>query len=102
MQEESGASEHRRQKSGERLRDFAELRKDEDLFLPGLDGLDDLAQALEFPAVAFGPLSVAEPLRWMIADLLEAHQKREDHAASLDAFINLFQASGQFLHRLLI
>jgi len=84
VQHEPGAPEHRAEKSGERLGGLAELREHEDLFLLGGDDLGDLAQAREFAAVRLGPRGVAQPLRGVVAELLEAHQERKDHPLAPD------------------
>ena len=61
----------------------------------------DLAQAGELAAVRFGPGAVAEPLRGMVADLLQAHQEGEHQAPPLHA-VDLLELVGQVLHRLLV
>ena len=45
--------------------------------------------------------AIAQPLRGVVADLLEAHQEGQHHALALDA-VGVFQRFGQFLHRLLV
>ena len=47
------------------------------------DDLGDLAQPGQFAAVRLAPRFIAQPLRRMIADLLEAHQRGEHDAATL-------------------
>ena len=80
---------------------LAELREDEHLLLLGRDHLGDLAQPRPLAAVLFAPRAVAQPLRRMIADLLEAHQERQHHAFALHAR-RLRELFGQVLDRLLI
>ena len=60
-----------------------------------------LAQPRPLAAVVLGPGAVAEPLRRVVADLLEAHEKREHHASALDAF-GVLELLGQLLDRLLV
>ena len=56
---------------------------------------------MELAAVP-GPLSViAKPLRRMVADLLEAGQKRQHHATAFDA-VQASKLLGEQIHRFLI
>src|SRR5262249_35213984 len=73
-----GGGEERRQRLGH----LAELREHERLLLLGGDDLGDLAQALELAARLGVERAVAEPVRRMVADLLQAHEEREDHPAA--------------------
>src|ERR1700693_5985843 len=77
MQNQPFPPEYVAEELGNRLGRLAELREHQHLLLLGGDHLRELAQAREFTAIGFGPGTVAEPLRWMIADLLEAHQERQ-------------------------
>jgi hypothetical protein len=54
--------------------DLLELGEHEKLILAARNGLADFSQALEFAAVVFVIGAVTQPLRRMIANLLEAHQ----------------------------
>ena len=63
--------------------------------------LGDVAQTRELAAVLLRPRAVAEPLRGMVADLLEPHEQGQHDALALDA-IGIFELAGQFLHRLLV
>ena len=101
MQDEAGASEHAGEECRQRRGRLLELGEDQRLFLPGGDLLGDVAQARELAAVLFGPGAVAEPLRGMIADLLEPHEEGQHDAAALDALGSL-ELLGEILHRLLI
>jgi hypothetical protein len=38
----------------------------------------------------------------MIADLLESHQKRQNHPAPVNSFLSRFELTRQFLHPFLI
>ena len=96
-----GAAEHRAQERRQRRRRLLELGEDQRLLLPGGDLLGDIAQARELAAVLLGPGTVAEPLRGMIADLLQAHEQREHHAPALDA-VDVFELVGEIVDRLLV
>ena len=78
---------------------LAELGEDQHLLLAGGDHLGDLAQAGPLAAVRLGPLAIVEPLRGVIADLLQAHQCRQHDALAPDA-IGILQGFGQTRHRL--
>src|ERR1700688_3193776 len=77
MQNQTFPCEYVAEKCGNRLGRLAELREHQHLLLLGANHLRELAQASEFPALGFGPRTVAEPLRRMIADLLKTHQERQ-------------------------
>src|SRR3970040_1521683 len=64
--------------------DLAELGEDQQLLLLCRDDLRDLAQACQLSAVTLSPRAIAKPVRWVIADLLEAHQACQHHAFALD------------------
>src|SRR3984957_5904139 len=81
------------EKRSNRLSRLAELREHEHLLLLGCDHLRELAQAGEFPALGFDPRRIAEPLRWMIADLLEAHQERQYDAFAAHALRSIKRLS---------
>ena len=85
VQDEPGATEDLAEKRRQRRGDLAELGEHQHLLLLGRDDLGDLAQPRQLAAVGLRPATIAEPLRRMIADLLEAHQGREHEAPALDA-----------------
>src|SRR4051812_35530373 len=82
MQDEAGPPEYRAQERRQRRRCLLELGEDEGLLLSGCKDLRDVAQTRELAAVLLCPGAVAEPLRWMIADLLQPHQGGQDNAPS--------------------
>ena len=63
--------------------------------------LRDVAQTRELAAVLLSPRAVAEPLRWMVADLLQPHEKGQDDAPALHS-IDVFELAGQLFHCLLV
>ena len=67
------ASKNRLQEGREGRDDLAELGEDQHLLLAGGDDFGDIAQARPLAAVLLAPRAVAQPLRWMIAYLLESH-----------------------------
>jgi len=69
--------------------------------LSGGNHLRDIAQARELAAVLLGPCAVTEPLRGMVADLLQPHEERQHDAPALHS-IDVFEMVGQLLHRLLV
>ena len=75
MQCQAGPPENAREERGERVDHRAEPGKDQHLLLTGGDHLGDLAQALPFAAILFPPRIIGEPLRGMVADLLQPHQR---------------------------
>ena len=85
VQHQARPAEHGAEERGQRRGHLPELGEDQRLLLARGDLLGDLAQARELAAVLFGPGVVAQPLRGMVADLLEAHQEGEHEAAALDA-----------------
>ena len=101
MQHEPGAPEDLAEKRRQRRGHLAELGEDQHLLLLGRDHLGDLAQPRPLAAVGLRPGAVAQPLRRMVADLLEAHQGRQHEALARDA-LRVFELLGQFLHRLLV
>ena len=90
MQHQTLATEDGAEKGRQRLGGFAKLGEHQHLFLLGGDHLGQLAQAGELAAVVGAPGAIAQPLRGMVADLLEAHQEGEHHALATDAF-GIFQ-----------
>ena len=73
-----------------------ELREDERLLLPGGDLLHDVAQAQQLAAVGLAPRPIAEPLRGVVANLLQAHQGGQHQPLALDA-IGLLQLLSEVL-----
>src|SRR5271168_5400948 len=69
MQNQPFPPEYVAEECGNRLGRLAKLREHQHLLLLGGNHLRELAQTSEFPALSFGPRTVAEPLRRMIADL---------------------------------
>ncbi len=96
MQHQAGAAENLAQEGGQRTGHLAKLGEDQHLLLLGGDHLGDFAQARPFAAVLLRPDVVAQPLRGMVADLLEPHQHRQHDALALDA-LGLLQAFRQVL-----
>ena len=101
MQHQPGAAEDRPQESRQRFARLAKLGEDENLLLLGGDDFDELAQAREFAAVVGVPGRVAEPLRGVVANLLEAHQERQHDALARDA-VGRFERCAEVLDRALI
>src|SRR6266699_477879 len=75
MQHHPFTPEYVAEERGDRLGRLPELGEHEHLLLLGGDHVRELAQAREFSAIGFSPRIVAEPVRRMIADLLEAHPR---------------------------
>ena len=69
--------------------------------MSGGNHLRDIAQARELAAVLLSPSVVAEPLRGMITDLFQPHEKGEDCASPLYS-IDVFELARQLFHRLLV
>ena len=61
----------------------------------------ELAQARPLAAVVLGPGAVAQPLRRVVADLLEAHEEGEHQPLALDA-LGVLELLGQLLDGLLV
>ena len=101
VQDETGPTEHRGQERRQRRGHLLELGEDERLLLPGADHLRDVAQSRELAAVLLGPGAVAEPLRGMVADLLQPHEESEDDAPAFHS-IDVFELAGEVVHRLLV
>ena len=91
MQNKARAPKDPAQKRSQRRGHFAELGEHQHLFLPRCHDLGNLPQAGQFAAVLLGPGLVVQPLRGMIADLLQPHQHGQDHALALNA-LGFFQA----------
>ena len=102
VQHQAGAAEHGAEERGERRGHLAELGEDQHLLLPGGDHLGDLAQARELAAVGFGPGAVAQPLRGMVADLLEAHEEGQHEPPALRCRRPASSCSRQLVDGLLV
>ncbi len=85
VQHESRPAEGLFEEAGQWPGHFAKLREHDQLVLARRDRLAQLSETHELAAVAGLVLAVSEPLRGMIADLLEAHQEGQHDAASFDA-----------------
>src|SRR2546428_8343524 len=101
MQHQPGPPEYRFEKGRKRSGSFAKLREDERLLLPGSDHFGDLAQARQLAAVGFAPRASAKPMRWVIANLFEAHQERQNNPFALDS-IGPIEFRSQFFDGLLL
>jgi len=83
VQNQAGPTEDARQKRGERFGHLAVLREDQRLVLPLGERFAQRAQPRELAAARLGEIAVTESLRRMVADLLEARQRGQDHGAAL-------------------
>src|SRR5208282_6334037 len=92
MKDEPWPPERRREQPLQGRNDLLELGEHQKLFLAARDGLADFPKALEFAAVVFVIGAVAQPLRRMIANLLEAHQQRQHQPPSRNPIARLLQA----------
>src|ERR1700678_1270255 len=101
VQDDAGPPKHGTQERRQRRRRLPELGKDQRLLLPGGDHFRDIPQTRQLAAVLLGPCTVAEPLGWMVADLLEPHEKGEDHASALHA-IDVLKLACQLIHGLAV
>src|SRR5215472_10239511 len=101
MEHEARLPEHRSQERRKRSRRFLELAEDEDFLLPCSDDLREVAQTCELAAVTFGPYTLAEPLRRMVADLLQSHEECEHQSPAFHS-IDLLKLLAKIVHRLLI
>jgi hypothetical protein len=79
-----GAAEAAREQRGERGAHLAELREHQHLLAARPRSGRTAPAAEELGAVLRDILPVAAVVRGVVADLLEAHQEREDHPASAD------------------
>src|SRR5262249_20714287 len=77
--------EHGAEECCERCGRLLELSEDQRLLLARGHDLRDVAKARELAAVLLGPGAVAEPLRGMVANLLEAHEEGQHDASALYA-----------------
>src|SRR5262245_23836530 len=100
-QHDARPAEHATEECGKWCRRLLKLGEDQHLLLARSDLLGDCAQAGELAAVVLGPAPIAEPLRGMIADLLETHQEGQHEPATLHA-INLLKLVSERLHALLV
>src|SRR6266545_6909786 len=94
VQNKAGAPEHGAEECRQRRGRLLKLGEDERLLLPGAKHLRDVAQARELAAILLGPCAVAEPLRGVIADLLQPHEEGEHDAPALDS-IDAFELVGE-------
>jgi len=101
VQCESVTAKYRSQKRSQWFDRFAKLGEHEQLFLSRGDHLHQLAQAGKLATRIGIPGTITQPLRRVIADLLEAHQERQHHAFSPNA-LRILERAGQILHRALI
>ena len=62
----------------------------------------DVAQPSKFAAVSLGPFVISEPLRRMVADLLEPHQVGENRPAAFNSLFFGLELVREFLNCLLI
>src|SRR5271157_192431 len=85
VKDQSGTPEDRSEEPGKWRRYLPELCEDEHFFLLGGNNLGDIAQTNPFSTVLFAPCAVPQPLRWMIAYLLEPHQERQYQPLALDS-----------------
>src|SRR5207249_5080037 len=98
----AGTAEETAEKPGQRLGRLAELGEHEHLFVLPRHWLDDLAQTRQFAAPGLVPRALAQPVRGMVADLLEPHQVGEHEAAPLDALDQPGDGALQLVDRLLV
>src|SRR5260370_34049782 len=101
MQNETWPPEYRTEKGRERRRCLAKLGEDQRFLLPSGNDFCDVAQAAELAAVLLTPCTVAEPLRRMVADLLESHQERQNHTSALHSF-GVLQRTAELSYGLLV
>src|SRR5215218_5938598 len=101
MQDEAGPPEDRAEECRQRRRCLPELSEDEGFLLPSGNDFRDVAQTRELAAVLLRPSPIAEPLRWMIADLLQPHEGGQDNTPSPDP-IRRFDLISEIGHGLLV
>ena len=101
MQHQPFTAKNAAQKCRQRLGGFAELGKHQHFFLLGGNHLGQLAQAGKLAAVFGFPGTIAQPLRRVVANLLEAHQRGQHHALAAHAVAGLKRRS-QLFHGLLV
>ena len=102
VENKAGTPERRAEQPFQRRDDLLELGEHQQLFLTAGDGLGDFAQARKFAAVVFVIGAVAQPLRGMIANLLEAHEQGQHQPPPRDPVAGLLQALLQLGDRGLI
>src|SRR2546422_4762132 len=86
----------------QRLGRLAKLREHEHLLLLRRHRVDDLAQPRELAAARLVPRTFAQPMRGVVADLLEAHEIGEHQTAPLDSLREPRDGALQLVDRLLI
>jgi hypothetical protein len=74
------------------------LGENERLLLASADHFRNVAQTRELAAVLLGPGGVAEPLGWMVKDLLQPHEQGEHDASALDS-VDVFELASGALPR---
>ena len=83
--------------------DLGELGENQHFFLAAGDGRGDLGKPQELAAfLALPARGAAEAVRSVIADLFQAHQRREHQTAPSHVIARLFELLLEGLHRLLI
>ncbi|MPN40804.1 hypothetical protein SDC9_188343 [bioreactor metagenome] len=75
----------------QRFGHFAELRENQEFFLPRRDGLHQFGQTQKFSGIFRRKITIAQILRRMVANLFEAHQIRQNNAAPFDALDGFVQ-----------
>ena len=101
VEHEPGTAEHALKMLRQRRRDLAKLREYQRLLLPLGQFLAQRGQPLELAASLRIVTAVPQPLRGMIADLLQARQMSEDDPTPLDS-LHPLELLRQLAHRLLI
>jgi hypothetical protein len=101
VQDQAVAAEDGGEESRQWRSNFAELGEDQHLFLFGANHFGDLAQACPLAAIGFALCAIAQPMGRVVADLPEAHEKRQYEAFALDAR-GIGELLGKIFHRLLI
>ena len=85
VKHQTRASKNGRKKVLKRAGHFPELGEDKRLLLTGRDFGCQLAEALEFAALGGVVVTASKPLRRVVAELLETHEKGKNQAAALNA-----------------
>lgn len=101
MQGQPRPAEKVTKESRQRRYHFAELGEHQRLLLARRDNFGDFAEAGELAAVRRAPGAIVQPMRRMIADVLEPHQHWQHHAPAGYAFARL-QCSLQLAHSLIV
>lgn len=85
VQDQARPPEDTGQVIGHRRGNLAEWREDQRLFLPLREFLANLSEARELPTIVGRIIAVAGPLRRVVANLFQPHQRRKNDAAALDS-----------------